>query len=406
MEKNDFLSKKRKILIKLNSLDSTSSISTDKEEILTNQKLKLIIEKKILNEGDKKLIHNFINKIPKIIINEDINKKINLVLDLDNTLVYTTQYPISFKNKYVKDIIFKMIFKDENLEIIRYKDLIFIFKFREGLKYFFDNTKNFCNYYIYTASIKYYADEVVEIMKNKFNIKIKNVISKKKLDDNNYNKSLSNINLNSNNSIILDDEPLYWENNLSNLILSKKFYDYQIMIVLKKNYFKEFGECNFIYQNKKDQNQFIISKFKYKKNLKNIFFPFYVESNNYSEKYQLIYLSHFIQKIHYLYFNFNIDISISIKILRNDIFYNKYFSVSKNFDNYNKIIEMIHILGGNINNLNSSKDIIYVEKELQNNNDNKIIVSEEYIYDCFYMLNNFDEKDKYYHFRNYIEINE
>ena len=179
------------------------------------------------------------------------------------------------------------------------------------------------------------------------------------------------------------------------------------MIVLKKNYFKEFGVCNFIHQNKKDQNKFIISKFNYKKNLKNnIFFPYYVESNNYSEKYQLIYLSQFIQKIHYLYFHFNIDVSISIKILRNDIFYNKYFYVSKNFDNYNKLIEMILILGGKITNFNFSKDIIYVEKKSQKNNDNKIIVSEEYIYDCFYMLNNFDENDKYYHFRNIIEINE
>ena len=45
-------------------------------------------------------------------------------------------------------------------------------------------------------------------------------------------KNLVKINLKSDNSIILDDNCYVWEKNLSNLLLSKRFFDYQM-----KNFF-------------------------------------------------------------------------------------------------------------------------------------------------------------------------
>ena len=389
----NFLSKKKK---------NVSSKNNSKSP-LKNDNFENILNKKSLNKNDRQLIHQFLSKLPRKLVNNK-SGKINLILDLDNTLVYSSVYPKEFKYRFVEDIIFKMIFKDEDLEIIRLYSKVIIVKFRDGLNFFFENTKEFCNYYIYSASDQNYANKVASIIKNKFNIKILKVFTKKEIFDGEYIKSLNVINLKPSNSIILDDEPIYWGKNLSNLILSKKFFSYQMMIILKLKYFEEFGSCNYIYQSKKEQNQLNISVIKLKNNSKNnsIFFPHYVESNGYSEKIQLNYLPEFLQKIHYLYFNYNIDISFGIKILRNDVFYNKCFCVSKELDNYKELIDMILYLGGEIANSKSSKNIIYVEKEVKHKGKNEIIVSEEYIYNCFYMLKCFNQNDEFYQFKQHI----
>ena len=140
-------------------------------------------------------------------------------------------------------------------------------------------------------------------------------------------------------------------------------------------------------------------------NNKKIFFPFSVESNNFSQRNQLIYLSNLIKKIHYLYFNYQINVPMAIKIIRMNIFYNKNFYVSKDFLNYNELIEMIRYCGGNLVNSIYHNNIIIIDKDLKDRKDRNII-SEEYIYDCYYMLNKFNENDKYYHFDKIIELKE
>ncbi len=86
-----------------------------------------------------------------------------------------------------------------------------------------------------------------------------------------------------------------------------------------------------------------------------------------------------------------------------NIFYDKYFVVSKDFLNYDELIEMITSCGGTIINSYSLSNLIFVEKENKKIK-GKIIVTEEYIYDCYYMLNYFDENDDYYHFRKFVEL--
>ena len=63
---------------------------------------------------------------------------------------------------------------------------------------------------------------------------------------------------------------------------------------------------------------------------------------------------------------------------------------------------MILYLGGEIANSKSSKNIIYVEKEVKHKGKNEIIVSEEYIYNCFYMLKCFNQNDEFYQFKQHI----
>ena len=63
-------------------------------------------------------------------------------------------------------------------------------------------------------------------------------MANKSYDKKDINKSLNKINLNSNNSIIIDDCPYFWIKDLSNLLISKRFYDYKIMKLLNYEYLK------------------------------------------------------------------------------------------------------------------------------------------------------------------------
>ena len=216
-------------------------------------------------------------------------------------------------------------------------------------------------------------------------------------------KNLEKINLKSENSIILDDNCYAWEKNLSNLLLSKRFFDYQMMNFLHINYSKEIGEYNnFIIQNKNQELNISFGRNQFMKN-KKIYFPFNVESNNFYQRNQLEYLSNLIKKIHYLYYNYQINIPMAIKIIRINIFHNKNFYVSKKLLNYNELIGMIQYCGGNVVKSISQNNTIIIDKDSKEKT-NTNITSEEYIYDCYYMLNQFNEKDKYYHFDKVIEL--
>ena len=386
--------------------ENTTSTSIDEDFSNEIKTIKSIFSKKNKSKYDKETINNFVKKIPSEINNYNLENKINLILDLDNTLIYSVPYLNLPKDTFIPDKTFRKALKIEDLETIRFSNSeVYIYRFRDGLNLFFQNTKNFCNYYIYTTAIKTYAEQVIEKIKSKFKIEIKGIMANNKIEKKDIIKSLNKINLNSKNTIIIDDSPKLWPENLSNLLLSKKFCDFKIMNLLNKNYFNDLGNYTILKENingKINLNSYV-KQFNINKN-KN-FFPYNVESNDFSERKQLNYLFIFIQKIHYLYFHFNISVPLAIKILKMNIFYNKYFVISKYFVNYDELIEMIIYCGGTIINCHSLSNLIFVEKE-NKKIEGKIIVSEEYIYDCYFMLHYFNENEEYYHFRNIIEINE
>ena len=172
---------------------------------------------------------------------------------------------------------------------------------------------------------------------------------------------------------------------------------------LLKNY-EDLGNYGLITENSNGKLSFISGGKQFNKiKNKELLFPLNVESKDYSEKIQLNYLSKFIQKIHFLYFNFQIYVPLAIKILKSNIFYEKYFIISKDFINYNELVEMINYCGGTVINSHYLSNLIFVEKE-NKKIEGKVVVSEEYIYDCYYMLHSFDENDDYYHFRNVIQL--
>ena len=137
------------------------------------------------------------------------------------------------------------------------------------------------------------------------------------------------------------------------------------MNLLNKNYFNDLGNYRILKENINGKLNIMncVKQFNINKN-KN-FFPYNIESNDFSERKQLNYLFIFIQKIHYLYFNFNISVPLAIKILKMNIFYNKYFVIPKYFVNYDELYDMIIYCGGTIINCHFLSNLIFVEKEMK-----------------------------------------
>ena len=389
--------------------ESFTTTSTLDDNIM--DEINPLLKKSQLDEKEKKTLYKFLKTIPKNIKQkENESDKLNLVLDLDHTIIFSCQFPEIQNNRYIKDIYYKILFKSLDLEIVRLPSKqVYVFQFREGLKSFFDNTKNFCNYHIYSSSFKLYATQIVQKLEDKFGIKIQSLKANDDIYNRDIDKNLTKINLNHQNSIIIDDNPSTWRNNLNNIILSKRFYDYKIMYFLRQNNIKELDSYILLKQCEKDLN--ILGFFAAdshilnEKNIKNIL-PYNVESNNLSERHQLNYISKFIQKIYYLHFYYGINVPNAIKILRINIFYKMNFYIDKECNNYKELYDMIKYCGGEIvETIDNEKNIIYINKEYQEK-DNIKSISDEYIYDCYFMMNKFDVNDKYYHYRKVIELTE
>ena len=391
----------------LNESFTTSSTSTIEDNPM--DEINPLLQQSQLDEKQRKKLYKFCKKIPKEIKEkENENGKINVVLDLDHTIIFSSLFPDKLNNRYIRDIFYRLLFKSEDLEIVRLpSNMVYVFRFREGLKYFFDNTKKFCHYHIYSSSFKLYANQVVKKLEEKFEIKIESIKANDDIQNRDVDKNLNKINLNVENSVIIDDNPSNWRNNLNNIILSKRFYDYKIMYFLRQNNIQELAFYYIIKECEKDINLLGFSAggshILNVKNIKNIL-PYNVESNNLSERHQLNFIAKFIQKIYYLHFYYGIKVEDAIKILRINIFYKMNFYIEKECTNYKELYDMIKYCGGKVvETINNDENIIYINQVFNEKNHVKSI-SDEYIYDCYFMKNKFDINDNYYHYRNVIEV--
>ena len=397
-----------------------SSMYEDKYE----DKLNL---KKILQEKDikiqKKEIHELIEKI-KIMNIEDIKKsmegkantKINIVFDLDNTCIFAKFiYP-----KDIQDIGQKYPKKD--FKIIKFQHqgnfMITAFIIRKGLKDIFDFTKSFSNFYISTLGVKNYGLKIKDILSDKFGInflgyKVRNYEKEE-------TKFLSDLNLDTQNTIIFDDRPGVWIKDKQNVIISKHFTDREINIEnLKRlnlqnntnsflNDYKPFSyyssEGN--WQNQKLKEKVLSPFYDFEK--KNCFSGEYLESS----KYQFIYMKEIIKIIYYLIYNSNIGVPEALKLIRYNIFFNSYFDLDYyyNKEGYEILKDIIINCGGEIYNpkeKNKDKDMKFffvcssddyilhkdeINKEKKFLYKNAKVISDKYIINSFYFMSNLENE--------------
>ena len=144
------------------------------------------------------------------------NKKI-LILDLDETLIHSSFQPLQINNKIIKpDIHFKIFFN------FKYHD-IFVYK-RPFLNKFLKEMNKIFNIYVFTASIKKYAKPLLNIL-DKHNYIIKKFYRESCcLSEGKFIKDLRLLNLNLNDVIILDNNPISYKFNKKNGIPIKSWH--------------------------------------------------------------------------------------------------------------------------------------------------------------------------------------
>ena len=396
--------------------ENLEDIDKNKEKIILNDILK---EKDLKKQ--KKDIHELIEKIKKMNIKEitksqegNANKKLNIVLDLDNTCIFAFtinhQDLLNLVIKYPKKELHGIVFQFNGKFMLSASIL------RNGLKEFFDYTKSFCNYYISTLGYEKYGIEIKEFLEKKFDIKFTGF--KARQNEKDRLKYLNNLFLESKNALIFDDKPMVWEKDYANVIISKIFTDEEMNSdFLKKNklennqylFLRNYGP--FAYYKSSNEN-WLKQKLKiesecpfYNFNERNCFSGEYLDS----PKYQFIYMKEVVKIIYYLIYNSNMRVPEALKMIRYNIFYNSCFNM--NF--YGKkgkeiLIEIIKNCGGIIleNKNQSIKDMkLFIVCSLDEYNkykeeikkernwmENAKVVSDVYILNSFFFMTNLENE--------------
>ena len=395
----------------------------DFDKIKEKEIINDLYQEKNLNQ-QKKDIHKLIEKIKKMNIEEIIktqegnaNKKLNIVLDLDNTCIFAFQISHQDQLKLIlkypeKEIFFIEFMMNGNF-------IISALLIRKGLKEFFDFTKNFCNFYINTLGYENYGLEIKNNLEKKFGVKF--IGFKGRKNELLSKKNLYDLSLESKNAVIFDDKPIFWKReDKYNIIISKLFTDREIILDnLKRNNlennlysFLKVYTPFFYYKSSEEkwQNQKLIIENScpfYDIHKKICFSGEYLEST----KYQFIYMKEVIKIIYYLIYNSNIRVPDALKIIRYNIFYNSYFNLKFYKNNgINILKEIIKNCGGIIIEDNKNKNeykelkLFYVcsfedynkyKEDIKKEKiwmDNAKVVSEKYILNSFYFMTNLEDE--------------
>ena len=398
--------------------------------------LQKIISSQILNEKDKQWLNTFLNEISETDIKEIIMKdkngrdeKLELVFDLDNTCIFSfifkTDYSV-VKNK-------QNLFSKKGAKIIRFtvenEEIYNALIIRKGLKELTQYVKPLCNFHIYTLGIEAYGIEIKKILSEYCGINF--VRFKGRKNQNEYRKKISELGIEKEKTIILDDKTGVWineQNDEENVIISKNFYDEETVYYSKdyesrndKYALQEFLKSynNFYY------NRIIPSNIDWKNqeisNSKNVLFYQYKNNNTFnyinynkcftyeslnSEKLQLLYMKSVIKQIYCLKYLYNIDIPLAIKLIRISTLSNLIFDLKYlNLQQKNVLVNIVKACGGMIydnNKINS--ETVYViasqqqyvfNKEKINNylkmNPNFVLINEKFILDTYFYMTNIKE---------------
>lgn len=214
---------------------------------------------------------------------DSIDKKLNIVLDLDNTIIYVKiidKWDDILKIKYIE------LFKNKNLlgKFIIGKKTYVVF-IRPYFSYFLNTIKMYYNLYIYTNSHSEYCSNIIKLLKKKYSdFDIKKIICRnnsyswiKKLssitnecddlhflsNENNYFEFIKN-------TIIIDDNIEIWKYDKQNVINVKSFNELNYKLIPADDTLliltnRLFSIHNFFFNNNMDNNcdvKYLISKYK------------------------------------------------------------------------------------------------------------------------------------------------
>ena len=374
--------------IKINSLFNFSEISNikisqvDLEKILSSSYK--YIPKEITLEPpiesiDNKFKYFCIKEIPLEILMKKYNsKKINIILDIDQTLIYSKEEIFidpKMKNELIKDsnpiIVPNEIQKDNPFRLI--------FDYRPKLKEFLVGLSKFCNFYVCTLAKENYAKMIIYRIKKEIGIEIptENIVATINVKGFNLFNGIE-----VNNTIIFDDTAYVWTKELRHLIISKKFVSF-----LEK-------DCKF---------DFIVDDYKIINYNARHDFIFTNETKN-NSKFQLDYVLKFIEMAYKFSIIFNDDIVNSIGYMRKTIFNKVKLNIQyyNQNQNYNLIDGIVKFLGGSmVTDINQTTHFLLsdqnnLRKEKFNSNQEIYFINEQWLFDSYLFLKKMDEKEPQY----------
>ena len=322
--------------------------------------------------------------------------KINLILDIDETLVYSKMV----KELQIGDDINQIIEnlqkneKDDDIHYIKLElnDKIFIFKVhvRKNMTEFFKALNPYCNFYINTMASPLYVKEVVNILYKNYGFRLSNISENTIIYTTPQNKKIIPQEIEKNgNFLILDDNICAWElKYISSIIPIRKFRSdnneiknifYQYYLFSNKIYC--FDETKRPFLNKVNQ------------------IPYCVE-NLTNEKSQLYHIIDIFKKSFLLSKILEIPISHALHFFQNTILKDYYIF----YDGYdtNFIFDMINLLGGSITkDKKIATHIIYNKNSITDNKNDinyndKHVLEVKWIFDCFFNFMKCDVYDSEY----------
>ena len=380
---------KRSKLYNYKDLISKINISkTDIDKISSNQYL-CNIKETILQEPretiDNKFKYYCINTIPLEIMMKKIkNKKINIILDIDQTLIFSKEeylFNPNLKEEQTKNSFFITVPN----EISKENPFKLIFDLRPKLKEFLIGLSKFCNIYICTLAKENYAKMVLNIIKFETGIEIPmtNIVATKEIKSFKLFEGIEK-----NNTIIFDDTLIVWINELEHLILSKKFVSFQ--------------EFDYKFDFLLDENQIETNKI-FIRNFQGLNLPV-TNENKFSDKLQLEYILHFIELSYKFSLILNRNIVDSIRIMRKKILNKVCLNIQFYIQNekYGLIKGIVKFLGGTIE-TDFSKTTHFLISENNTLTKDKFgiynkcyLINESWLIDSYLLLCKMDENEPQY----------
>ena len=368
-----------------------------------------------------------INQIRQLDL-QNKEKKLNFVFDLDNTLICA----LVLKNNNIDKVkekynyLNKYYIFDEcyNRGFENFKLIIHI---REGIKSLFDTIKNIGNLFVYTLSTESYAKMIVKNIEKLCNIKFSKIIfydEKHETREKYFNK----LNINENNTLILDDREDVWKGNKIKekcVINSMHYICEKIYIITKETYIenkniepiKPFFFYNITSQNWLNNKMMLEFKnpFKEPKSRRN----FHIECE-FANKKQLYYISILYKTIYNILFFMNFGNILPMEVvnmIRMTVFAGMIFDITS-YDLYssNFLKHLIIRNGGEISNnfkyIDEAEYVYICNNEIYKNKKDEIynkkiryknffIIHEKYIFDCAFCMTKFPLNDEEYQMEKY-----
>ena len=395
--------------------------------------LQTVVFSKILSLEQKEFLVELFEEMNKIDI-KDIkigkdkkgnNNKLELVLDLDNTCIFSIFYN---RDKLLVEECQKR-FSGKNAQLMKFlykwkktiQTMHNVLIIRNGLQEFVKYVEPLCNFYISTLGANEYGKAIQNILESSFGITFHGF--KGRENDEQCEKNLDDLSIKKENTVIIDDSANVWKVGCENVIISKCFYDEEAAsaymkkenpVILDEKSSSDKRYRSFYYYSICDddwKSQKIIKNditfYQYKDGNPDNYNQHFWKEYLHSKKFQFLYLKNVLKQIYLLRFVYDIETPLAIKMIRmstlaNMIFYPQFYK-----DKQMKIIlkQIIISCGGIIYNnepLDKNEKVYFViSQNNYNNNEEResirkfldknpsfALINEKFILDSFYLMTN------------------